>query len=131
MTCQDLKVLRFTPPLEVASFAFSFNSVTLQHLGQTPSARVTVLCFTWHFPWGREAEKGALKLHRQRYNSIHFTETHSYGVLQIGLVTIKTNDILLAHKPLVHCSPQTKEIGSACYLCIILNRALKVLNVFL
>lgn len=67
--CQDIEILPFVPSVEVAFFATSFTSVTLQYLGQIPSARghytVQSTSFIWHFPWGRVAKKRALRLHRQ------------------------------------------------------------------
>lgn len=62
-------ILPFIPPVEVAFFATSFTSITLQYLGQISSARghytMQSTSFIWHFPWGRVAKKRALRLHRQ------------------------------------------------------------------
>lgn len=90
MPHQGLEVLPL-PLCEVASFTTSFTSVTLQYLGQTPSARVVgvgsvlgVHLLHRTLPTGQGSrEEGSKAAYTMIYSS-HFTKTLSNGVLSNG-----------------------------------------------
>lgn len=86
---QDLKVLPFTPPLEVASFTISFTYYPSVPWPDTVSRdHFSVWCtsFIWHFPWGGQ-QRGGLRGCINNYIILSTSQKHCH--IFIALVIFK------------------------------------------